>query len=432
MRYPIPADWDGESFCHYSVCWPDSPLFRIILRGLLTEPTRGYFWDERTGSVIDVLSQIRQTLDYNLELREVIMACGDNGLNEALLAIAAALGGGGAGGAGGGGCGGGCLGENVQVQQWIEIAPGAFAPHYGTEPDIQLGEGEVPEGYADLAEYDADKCQVAAQMANDFINSLRNMGNVNWAVGVIGAAAVVACLVGLIVVPAAAIPVLLFALLGNVGITAALIQLADYLEDNKQELICGLYTGDNAEGVIGFVADMLDVAIGFLAFSGPVGAAVKAISLVLLSSDTLNYLFSRRAHQIYSDADCMSCVCPEFVLGGASGPFAGTELIEQGENYWILGAGDYSDRDRFDVAIYFNATAPCAHCGPPMQISVELLSGSITEDTEGTWGYRVYNADCDHTYHSVSVPPVGECGFSVGVVSATDFTVRVEVAPCDV
>ena len=39
-----------------SICWPDSLLWRVLLRGLVTEPARGFFWDERTGWVKDVES----------------------------------------------------------------------------------------------------------------------------------------------------------------------------------------------------------------------------------------------------------------------------------------------------------------------------------------------------------------------------------------
>ncbi|MCK6627828.1 MAG: hypothetical protein L6R45_21960 [Anaerolineae bacterium] len=77
MKHAIPTDWDGQTFCRFAICWPDSPLWRALLRGLVTEPARGFFWDEKTGYIKGVLADFRQTMDYNLQLECVIMSCGD-------------------------------------------------------------------------------------------------------------------------------------------------------------------------------------------------------------------------------------------------------------------------------------------------------------------------------------------------------------------
>lgn len=76
MKHSIPDDWDG-TFCRFAICWPDSTLWRALLRGLVTEPARGFFWDEETGWVKDVLADFRQTVDHNLDLECVIMTCRD-------------------------------------------------------------------------------------------------------------------------------------------------------------------------------------------------------------------------------------------------------------------------------------------------------------------------------------------------------------------
>lgn len=76
MKHAIPEDWDG-TFCRFSICWPDSVQWRSLLRGLVTEPARGFFWDEKTGSIRGVLSDFRQTVDQNIELECVIMSCSD-------------------------------------------------------------------------------------------------------------------------------------------------------------------------------------------------------------------------------------------------------------------------------------------------------------------------------------------------------------------
>lgn len=54
MKIPIPNDWDGETWACVQIQWPDSPSWLALLRGLLSMPTRGRWWDERSGSIIGV------------------------------------------------------------------------------------------------------------------------------------------------------------------------------------------------------------------------------------------------------------------------------------------------------------------------------------------------------------------------------------------
>lgn len=67
---PIPNDWGGENFCTFPVYWPNSPIWRMILRGLISNPSLVEFWDERTGDVTEVLNWFSPTLDKNLDQLE--------------------------------------------------------------------------------------------------------------------------------------------------------------------------------------------------------------------------------------------------------------------------------------------------------------------------------------------------------------------------
>lgn len=67
MKMPIPDDWDGSTFCNFLVNWPESTLWRIILRGLISNPELEAFWDERTGDVEAVIEAFRPSLDQNLD-----------------------------------------------------------------------------------------------------------------------------------------------------------------------------------------------------------------------------------------------------------------------------------------------------------------------------------------------------------------------------
>ena len=67
---PIPDDWDGETWDCILVEWPDSVAWRGLLRGLVTTPARGRFWDGRTGTITDA-----QAIGREIEERNPIMSC---------------------------------------------------------------------------------------------------------------------------------------------------------------------------------------------------------------------------------------------------------------------------------------------------------------------------------------------------------------------
>lgn len=51
---PIPNDWNGEDYCLYMLCAPDSLQWDSFVRGAIYELSRGGGWDANTGSITDV------------------------------------------------------------------------------------------------------------------------------------------------------------------------------------------------------------------------------------------------------------------------------------------------------------------------------------------------------------------------------------------
>lgn len=316
----IPEDWTGE-YCTFSVCWPNSPEWLGVLRGVLSIPQEGRFWDETTGNVKDTQNIIEKTFDYNFNNWEVIMACGDNGVATALLAIATALTNSNSSATaiancGGGGGGGGTFVSNqtVSIQGFVTLNNGVQWPIMGTQPIAKLPESGYPDGYNDLEAYDVDKCRKANKMADDFIQTLRNIALGNWVTGVIGAAVIIACLVGLITVPYVVVPTLLFALTANIGITAFITEFANQLESHKSEFVCILYEGDTVEIIITQLAEFFDIVIALIEAPEAIAAALLSIALWLMNGDTLNALFSSVAAGVYPDADCSECEPSELTL----------------------------------------------------------------------------------------------------------------------
>lgn len=54
MKMPIPDDWNGQDWACFQIRWPDSPRWIALLMGFLSQPSHGYFWDERSGTVTSV------------------------------------------------------------------------------------------------------------------------------------------------------------------------------------------------------------------------------------------------------------------------------------------------------------------------------------------------------------------------------------------
>ena len=65
MRLPIPNDWDGETWESVCVQWPKSVYWHAILRGLISMPGAGRFWDERSGIITEAQKVGQQIWELN-------------------------------------------------------------------------------------------------------------------------------------------------------------------------------------------------------------------------------------------------------------------------------------------------------------------------------------------------------------------------------
>jgi hypothetical protein len=81
---PIPNDWPGTDWACLILEWPNSPQWLGILRGLVTTPARGRFWDGSTGNILDT-----QAIGLEIEERNPVAAC--DAIVDALNEIADAV-----------------------------------------------------------------------------------------------------------------------------------------------------------------------------------------------------------------------------------------------------------------------------------------------------------------------------------------------------
>lgn len=422
---PIPTDWDGTSTCRWSVCWPDSVLWKAILYGLIELPYRGRFWDASTGSILGVKESFRQIYDANFELSEVIMACGDSGLQDVAAAInalarATATSNSTASATADCGCGGG---NNGFAQSYQDDGGGNFFPVYGGEPSLSVPAGEFPPGYSDLPTYDQDKCNLAGAIVDGWISTLRYLGALATFDFIALAGLIVAGIASIIVFPPAAIPVMM-TLLAVLGTGLAIItQLATGISNNRADIVCILYEGESTQDIITAYAAALDVIIAAIPASGPIALALKSIALLLANTDTLNRLMTGQGASGLATENCATC--------GATGEFT-----------WDLGSGDLTVNGEWRTVtaqvfpnnvsyVRFHSTTTC------FDVEIEFrnpigLSGALV------WELDLYR--CNQTQEAVGLvqlnsPRIGGKGLSYDFISVADnltntngFTVEMRLA----
>jgi len=72
-KTPIPSDWDGLNWVCREIIIPNSPIWRAVWRGVLSNPTRGRFWDETTGTILGAKNVAQFTFQSFLQST----GCGD-------------------------------------------------------------------------------------------------------------------------------------------------------------------------------------------------------------------------------------------------------------------------------------------------------------------------------------------------------------------
>lgn len=307
MQMPIPTDWNNEDCCRFSVSWPNTPQWKAILFGLISQPSQGRFWDIKTGNIRDTQASFLPFYEANFDLPEVFMACNDTQMADALNNISVQL---------------GRLADSqccsdLQIdaaggfQGTVTSPLGVVTPISGSVPPESVTPGEFPEGFDDLESYLLSKCQTANAIADGVLGALRALSNLTIVQFTLATIGVILGFVGAIIFPPAAFPTLFIALGILGGVTGLLFAMAELLEENRDEFVCILYEGDGSASIISVLSDFLDGLIELVTTTGPFAAALKVVVLTLLNSDTLNQLFSSAAAQAYGSADCSGCAACE-------------------------------------------------------------------------------------------------------------------------
>jgi len=192
---------------------------------------------------------------------------------------------------------------------------------YKGEEPLEVAEGTAPEGFETWAEYLDYKCKAANYIADTIINACQSLSIVNLG-GIFanGGLAIVVTALGFI---ATAIPVAtifaIVSILGNMMIYSGMAhklfgQLAELLRERRQNMVCAMYRSGSAADAIDGVSSVIEDAIQFLIFSGPLAGLggvltplVGQVAALMLDNGLMNSLFRLVTDIVYEDVSCEEC-----------------------------------------------------------------------------------------------------------------------------
>jgi len=377
MEVPIPSDWDGVSFCRYAVCWPDSEEWKAVLYGLVEMPNQGRFWDFHTGNFLLLRNQFREAYDYNFNLKEVIMACGDTGLADIAIAINNVA---------------GAMNAQASASAYSSAqccdrrgsqGAGTSAPPFNpTTPGVPNVD-PPPDGFETWEEFLSDKCAIAWSIVETLQSDLGQLAITN--LGNITATTLATILAVTLSTPIpfddmVALAAFLLAIAAEIVIATAL----SILNDNLGQLACELYQGDNSNDsrnrFLSTYGDLVDAAN----VDAVEGFAIKTLVGYMLTSAATNRLYVKDTSVSYPARDCSGCA-------------------ECFENTW----------DDWTIITGTNAV---------------IDGGMITLDSELVTppGYHYVDLELTGAFGIVS-----NVTFNIGGVPATNFRVQVNVYDAD-
>lgn len=399
----IPDDWLGE-YCRYAVCWPKSSQWLAVLRGVLTLPARGRFWDEHTGTILEAQSVIRETFDNNLDLQEVIMSCGDSEIGQALTSIAASL--------------------ALQVNVGCCDRQGSGGAGTVQPPPSPINEGNPsvdppPEGFNSWLEFQTYKCAIAWNIIGQLEADLAQMAVLNF--GGISISSLASIIAVTVITPIpfddiVAIAALLITAAAEIIITTTL----SIVNDNEEDLVCALYLGTSAGSSRGaFLSKYAEFVASGVA--DPVSAfAVNALISYMVGSSTVNRLYEEDLTRNWAEQDCSMCIeaeCPELI------EYTSPEATEPGvELPVILDSWFYAPANQWVIQfkLSFQKT-----------IAVEDISGWTDFPGQNDFIFWVNDTFSGSTVFNSNDAPIGviaACASGV-MISSTEFSATIVCVP---
>jgi len=293
-----------------------------------------------------------------------------------------------------------CQQGNLPIQM-IDIGDGELA--YGTQQPLT----EPPEGeFADESEYLAHRCAAANAIVSDIISGLNQWAIVTLATITLGGFAILAI--------AATPPVAIFYALLVAGFGFAACELmSNYIDDNRQELVCLLFNSTSySEWQIAYMdyVDSMQIELEISGFEINLTEFFKSI----VTTDAYNKMMTALFLPVADNpVDCDSCAPSDEItvtIGTVTdGALSGGNFTLQADGPKTFGPDTY-----WDIAF---ATVSGD--------SVEMTFG-LTGFTQPSFTSGVYENSVAVWESTTEPPPSPSTGDNVYLVSSTSFTVEVD------
>lgn len=311
---PIPDDWNGTSWCHFSISWPDSLNWRAILAGFITTPMLGRTWDADTGTITDVQEIGREILEKNLDWRYALVSTCDQmdvgRLITALNGIAASI------------RAASCCAPGNGIG-YVDVDGELY---YGTEQPIEkpttFGEGEE---FPSEAAFSTHLCNAANNIVSGLILSLNN-----WSVLTVASLVAGGLIIAFFV---ATPPVALFLAMGALGFAFALFAAAaDYISEHREEWVCAIYSATNYSDMLVRIDSLVNDLVIELDV-GPFSVQLTDLIHAMINTDTLNKAYTNV--NLPAPIGAVSCdECNPASCADMGQTWNLESTLEEG-NYWV-------------------------------------------------------------------------------------------------
>jgi hypothetical protein len=292
--------------------------------------------------------------------------------------------------------------------------------------DITADEGTPPDGYEDWTLYQARKCDIATWMLNNLLTDVQWMQTQTIAAMTVGglAAGLVGFLSGGVLL--LILGVLIAMLAYNIEVLA---DLEAAIQDSYDDLLCALYTGENAQDSYDQFGTALQTAINAQTVDTVARSLLHQLAMYWLDTTSLNLLYSPEeqvsAINIPLGGNCVEC-----------GVNCDTDQVIFGE---LFGAGQYNstiDGTTHKVQIRFRADGISLDCSDDCgdMRTIKLSASGWTVQGGGTPDWRLWqDSDCPMTGSNPSVyesntPPSSSTEYTVrllAVESSTEFQLTI-------
>jgi len=262
-------------------------------------------------------------------------------------------------------CGGGCGGQpmtdtNTNITDFND----------GPEVEQPDPEGDPPPGFESWGAYYTYRCQAANWLYDQYVGTLRNWGSFEGVVGIITLALIIGVM--LLAVPPLGLAVVCGAIAAlaatDIALFALFVAIADGLDAQKEDLVCGLYNATTTSEAIAALTDASDTIIDGLETTEGLKAHFKNACSNLLANNNVKVLFEKAPtlDGYEGSVGCEVCGpdCQWYQIWGE-------DFVDDGEMFNANGY-NYGQGYAFAVSSQPQWATPCT-CG--FIVSVEIVTG---------------------------------------------------------